>query len=456
VITASPRVLVVGKDARTDAIALACRNSPMRPLVWALAELLSPGLDESCESVFTRPTLTDPGDVRTVAEAVKPDLVIIGPEEPLAAGYVDELRTLGLPVFGPGKDLARIESSKSWARELLDAHDIPGNPDYRVFTTAHDLGQYLQDLGAFVIKPDGLTAGKGVLVFGEHFQTMEDGLRFAEGLIAADGQVQIEEKLEGEEFSLQTITDGETVVHCPAVQDHKRAYAGDRGPNTGGMGSYSFPDLSLPFLTNEDLKEACSINERVIQALATETGQPYRGVLYGGFMATADGVRLIEYNSRFGDPEALNVLPTLQADFLEVCHAAALGELARVQVSFAPQATVCKYVVPKAYPDPTRDPGLIVVPQEYRDQPSLKWYWAACELDEDAVKLTSSRSGAVVGIADTVEQAEAIAEGAARNVEETSPVRHRADIGRDDVIAKRIRHMRDLRAKVRNLRPAAA
>lgn len=454
--TKKKRVLVVGKDARTDAIAAACLASPERPELYALAEMRSPGFVEKCRDVFERRTLTDLAELKSVVHEVQPDLVIIGPEEPLEAGYVDVLNSLAIPAFGPTKQLARVESSKAWARELLEQYDIPGNPEYRVFRSGEGLERYMEELGSFVVKPDGLTAGKGVRVFGEHFDSIGEALAYAENVLEVDGKVQIEQKLEGEEFSLQTITDGSSVIHCPVVQDHKRAYAGDSGPNTGGMGSYSCPDFSLPFLDPDDLREARSINERVIDALAASTGERYKGVLYGGFMATAEGVRLIEYNSRFGDPEALNVLPILNGDFFEMCLAVAHGELGRVSASFARKATVCKYIVPDAYPEASPNPGKIAVPERYLNQSDLRWYWAACRETKEGVCLTSSRSGAVVGIADSVAEAERIAESAAINIESGSPVRHRPDIGRGDVVEARVRHMRSLRSDFLSLRAAHA
>jgi phosphoribosylamine--glycine ligase len=417
-------------------------------MLYALTETLIPGLVEKCHRVFTG-SLTDLKRVVEVAQEIKPDLVIIGPEEPLAAGYVDELTSLGIPSFGPSRKLAAIESSKTWARSLLDRHDIHGNPEYRVFEQATGIESYMQGLESFVIKPDGLTAGKGVRVFGEHLDSIEEAMDYARSVLEQEGRLLVEERLEGEEFSLQTITDGETAIHLPLVQDHKRAYAGDQGPNTGGMGSYSCPDFSLPFLEPEDLSRAHSINEQVIEALASDTGEPYRGVLYGGFMATRDGLRLIEYNARFGDPEAMNVLPLLRGDFVELCSAVTEGRLGQVDCSFQPSATVCKYIVPSAYPQRSTGRERIVLPDEYRDAKDLKWFWAACEQDQDEVYLTSSRSGAFVGIGDSLQSAEALAERAAQKVQ--GPVRHRSDIGTAEVIDARIRHMNSLRSGGRDL-----
>ncbi len=445
------KVLVVGKDARTDAMAEACRRSLQEIELYAMSQMRTPGLVEKCIEVFDMGT---PTERMQVIRELRPDLVLVGPEEPLAEGFVDELEAEGISAFGPRQDLARIESSKSWARWILDHYDIPGNPEYRVIESSEEIRPYMEQLGEFVIKPDGLTAGKGVRVFGEHMSTIDEALAYAEQLVRDDGRVEIEERLEGEEFSLQTITDGESFLHCPLVQDHKRAYVGDQGPNTGGMGTYSCADHSLPFLSESDVAAAHSISERVVAALNEEVGHPYRGVLYGGFIATADGVRLIEYNARFGDPEAMNVLPLLEGDFVELCSAVTQGRLREVQASFAHKATVCKYVVPSAYPAPVADPGQITVPDGLYDQRTTHWYWAACEKEADHVTLTGSRSAAAVGIGDSLKEAEILAERTASGVE--GDVRHRMDIGRPEIVQKRIDHMAALRPHSQRVEAHAA
>jgi phosphoribosylamine--glycine ligase len=228
------------------------------------------------------------------------------------------------------------------------------------------------------------------------------------------------------------------------VQDHKRAFEGDRGPNTGGMGSYSCADFGLPFLEAADVAHAQAVNEEVIDALTRETGERYKGVLYGGFIATRDGVSLIEYNARFGDPEVMNVLPILEADFVELCSAVAAGRLADVKCGFAPMATVCKYVVPNGYPVAATDDQEIFVPTDFGHGTRAHWYWAASKAREGRTFMSTSRAGAVVGLGDTLADAERVAEEAAQAV--TGPVRHRADIGRPEVIEARSRHMRRLRA----------
>jgi len=207
-----------------------------------------------------------------------------------------------------------------------------------------------------VVKADGLTGGKGVKVSGDHLNSRQEALAYCRELLEAEKGLEkntcvIEKRLDGEEFSLMTITDGRTCRHMPPVQDHKRVFNGDQGPNTGGMGSYSDADHSLPFLEKKDLLQARRMNELIIEALGAEHGHPYRGILYGGFMACAQGVKVIEFNARFGDPEALNLLTLLETDAAELFFSAAVGTLDRVPVTFARKASVCKYAVPEGYPE---------------------------------------------------------------------------------------------------------
>jgi phosphoribosylamine--glycine ligase len=397
---------------------------------------------EKCEDLFIA-SLTDVVQMVDYARVVKPDLVIVGPEEPLGAGLVDQLEGLGIPCFGPPKELAQLETSKAWTRMLLSKYDIPGNIEYRVFVSTNGIRDYLEKIEQFVIKPDGLTGGKGVRVYGEHLLSVDDGYEYARDLVERDGKVVIEEKLEGEEFSIQSISDGEAFVHCPAAQDHKRALEGDKGPNTGGMGSYSCPDFSLPFLRTDDIERAQGINEAVGRALRDTTGRPYKGVLYGGFMATQKGVRLLEYNARFADPESMNVLPLLTTDFVEVCDATVSGRLGAIQVNFKNMATVCKYVVPLNYPtSPERDVP-VEISKKVLEHPDVRTYFAAVYAKDGRMFLTGSRAIAFVGVGEDLRTAEKLAEWAASNV--TGPVRHRKDIGTEELVESRVEHMRSIR-----------
>src|SRR5437867_4543759 len=301
---------VIGKDGRTSAIISSLMASRRVREVATLGEgkgLTAGGMQEILQR----------------AREERPDFVIVGPEGPLATGVVDAIQgKLGIPCIGPTQSLARLESSKAFTRQLVARHGIPGNPEHRVFTDINGIDSYLRGLGAYVVKPDGLTGGKGVRLSGAHLRSAEEAVRYSAELFReGHAAVLIEEQLEGEEFSLQSFCDGTHVADMVVVQDHKRAGEGDTGPNTGGMGSYSCADHSLPFLLPEQVKEASAINQAVARALLAETGMKYRGILYGGFMATRDGVRLLEYNARFGDPETLNVLSVLGTDLVDICQA---------------------------------------------------------------------------------------------------------------------------------------
>jgi phosphoribosylamine--glycine ligase len=445
---ASPlQVGLIGSDARTDCLAAACGRSPRVGGLSALAELRNPGLVARTGGRVTVAGDVGPATVLAWAADARPDLVVIGPEKVLAAGAADALGERGIPVFGPVAAAARIETSKRWARELVARHAIPGNPGYRVARDRAGIEAAVAELGEFAIKPDGLTGGKGVRVHPEHFASLEDAAAYAGAVVAADGQVLIEERFVGQEFTLQTITDGAVAVHCPPVQDHKRAYDGDTGPNTGGMGSYSCADHDLPFLDPADLARARAINEAVVEAIGREVGRPYRGVLYGGFIATASGVGIIEFNCRFGDPEATNVLPLLEGDFAEVALAVAQGRLDPGMVTFRRRATVCKCIVPEGYPEDPRRGAAVRVPADLLGDPSVAVFWAACNQVGEVTEMTGSRALAVVGTGATLAEAERLAEDACRAVE--GPVRHRADIGTEALVERRVAHMAELRGGTR-------
>jgi phosphoribosylamine--glycine ligase len=247
----------------------------------------------------------------------------------------------------------------------------------------------------------------------------------------------------GEEFSLQCLSDGKTVIGSPLAQDHKRAYEGDKGPNTGGMGSYSDHDHSLPFLRKNDYNDALAITQKVCNALMEECGEPYKGVMYGGFIATRDGVKLVEFNARYGDPEVMNILPILETSFLDLCKAVVDGTLKPDMARFSNKATVCKYVVPKGYGLKSLVGEKVVIDEESIQNSGAKLFYASVNEKEGEIFTTSSRSMTVVGIENSIKEAERIAESALSHVKGNVFMRH--DIGKEDLIKKRIRHMKELR-----------
>ena len=234
--------------------------------------------------------------------------------------------------------------------------------------------------------------------------------------------------------------DGENLKHMPAVQDHKRAFDNDRGPNTGGMGTYSDADHSLPFLRKKEIQKAQNINQATANALKKEFGYGFKGVLYGGFMATKDGVKLIEYNARFGDPEAMNVLSILKTDFLDICDGITQGTLDQIDVKFKNKATVCKYAVPEGYPDkPIK--GKKIDLSKVEDQDSL--FYASVDVIDGALVEAGSRTVAVVGVDETIEKAEKLAQREISKIK--GPLFYRKDIGTSKLIQNKINHMDSLR-----------
>jgi len=432
-------ILLVGSGAREHAIAHALNNSPQEKNIFCLASNMNPGILELCTEIKID-DINDPKLVSSYALKIGAAIAIVGPENPLAMGVADALWAMGTKVVGPKKNLAQIETSKSFARDLLTEYDIPACPEYRTFSSMDGVLPFLQGLGEnYVVKYDGLAGGKGVKVAGDHLRSHNEATEYCQSLVDRGGKFIIEEKLIGQEFSLMSFCDGNSLKHMPAVQDHKRAYEGDIGPNTGGMGTYSDANHSLPFLNEEDINMAHSINVSTAKALKDKFGEGYKGVLYGGFISTANGVKLIEYNARLGDPEAMNVLPLLDSCFIDICNGIVDGNLSHVDVQFKAKATVCKYAVPQGYPDnPIRG-----IPIEISDvQNPEQLFYASVDIKDGQLILAGSRAVAAVGIADNISSAEEIAE---KNISAIKgPVFHRTDIGTNKLIQKKLDHMLSL------------
>ncbi|MBT6517590.1 MAG: phosphoribosylamine--glycine ligase, partial [Candidatus Marinimicrobia bacterium] len=345
------KILVIGSGAREHAIVRALDRSPYEKEIYCLASNMNPGIAELCDEILIG-NFNDHDFVVNYSKETGATLAIIGPENPLENGVADALWGVNVKVVGPKKDLAKLETSKAFTRDLLREYNIPGGPQYQTFNSLAGVTEFLNVLGKnYVVKYDGLAGGKGVKVSGEHLHSHDEALAYCQELTDKGSEFVIEEKFIGEEFSLMSFCDGNTLKHMPAVQDHKRAYEGDTGPNTGGMGTYSDANHSLPFLTENDIVEAHQINTQTAKAVKDKFGEGYQGILYGGFMATASGVKLIEYNARFGDPEAMNVLSLLDSDFIEICNGITDGTLDNLDVRFQNKATVCKYAVPEGYPN---------------------------------------------------------------------------------------------------------
>ena len=430
-------VLVVGSGAREVAIARCISQSSIKNSLFCVSKDINPQIFDLCKGYFVT-DLSNISDIVSYSKKTEVDFAIIGPENPLANGIVNELENVGIGCVGPKKEVALIETSKTFARKIIDLCCPEKNPQRKEFSSIEGVESFIKQLGGeYVIKFDGLMGGKGVRVSGEHLKNIDEGVAYANEIINIGGSFLIEEKLVGEEFSLMSFVDGKVCKHMPVVQDHKRAYEGDTGPNTGGMGTYSFGNHSLPFLSEKDINEAQKTNELVAKQLFEETGTPYVGILYGGFMLTRDGVKVIEYNARFGDPEAMNVLSILESDFLSVCISMIDGNLKSQDVSFERLATVCKYVVPVGYPDKPEKNFEV-----FCDQNDRSLFLASVMLKDQKLIACGSRTAAVVGKNKDVFQAELFAEAGIANI--SGNLFHRKDIGTKKLIDSRIKRMKEL------------
>jgi phosphoribosylamine--glycine ligase len=427
------KILVVGGGGREHAIAAALGRNPETDIYSVMARR-NPGIDALAKKVYLCKE-TDIKNVVGFAQEAKAEYAFIGPEAPLEAGIVDALGSAGIPCIGPTKAAARLETDKAFCREMMDHNHLDGCPLYRVFHSAADAVRFIEDYESdLVVKPIGLTGGKGVRIMGEQVDRA-GAIAYTRSL---NGNVVLEERLLGEEFTLQAFVDGNHLVPMPLVQDHKRAFEGDTGPNTGGMGSYSMPDHMLPFVQKLDYRRALAIMQSVV-ATMERAGSPYKGILYGQFMNTARGPKVIEFNARFGDPEAMNVLSLLSSDLSEIVCRITEGSLALSHVTFEPLATVCKYIVPEGYPDTPHagDPITLSANRE------TLLYYANVEKDASGSLITqTSRTLAYVGLGETLEEAERNAEQAASGVQ--GAVRYRRDIGTRALLDRRIAHMKEL------------
>ena len=335
-------ILLLGAGGREHALLRKLLESPRAGKVWA-----APGNGGIlAEAELAQIDQNNPAEVASFAGEHGVGLVVIGPEAPLVAGVADAVRAAGIACFGPSGQAAQMEGSKLFAKQVMERAGVP-TARYQSFTEAAPAEAYVRELaGPCVVKADGLAAGKGVIVA----QTTEEALAGVRecfsGTFGEAGQtVVIEEMLKGPECSLLALTDGKTVIPLATSQDHKRALEGDLGPNTGGMGVYS----PVPFVTPEEHEAMVEIERRVVAQLAAD-GIPYSGCLYGGFMLTKDGPKVLEFNARFGDPETQVVLPRMKADLLDVFCRCDNGTLDEADVSWDNDWAVSVVLTSKGYP----------------------------------------------------------------------------------------------------------
>lgn len=418
-------ILVLGGGGREHAISWALAKSPRCTDLY-----VAPGNGGTANIARNVKDLNaeDAQAVLAFAQAHNIELVVIGPEAPLVAGVADVLREAGIPVFGPDAQGAQLEGSKTYSKRFMDANGIP-TARYQSFTDAASARAYCEELGApLVVKADGLAAGKGVVVA----ETLDMALDAVEacfdGSFGDAGQtVVVEEMLTGPECSLLAfVSNGKAFCMAPA-QDHKRAYDGDLGPNTGGMGVYS----PVPIVTEEEMATMISIMEQSAAATAKDPFEnDYRGCLYGGFMLTPEGPKVLEFNARFGDPETQVVLPRLEGDLVNIMLAVAEGRPEDIVLSWSDKWAVSVVLASEGYPGSYEKGKVILGLEEAQDLDGVIVFHAGTALNPDGELITAGgRVLNVVALGDTFEEARNRAYEACELIK-FEGVQYRSDIGR--------------------------
>lgn len=418
-------ILVLGGGGREHAISWALAKSPRCTELY-----VAPGNGGTANIARNVKDLNaeDAQAVLAFAQAHNIELVVIGPEAPLVAGVADVLREAGIPVFGPDAQGAQLEGSKTYSKRFMDANGIP-TARYQSFTDAASARAYCEELGApLVVKADGLAAGKGVVVA----ETLDMALDAVEacfdGSFGDAGQtVVVEEMLTGPECSLLAfVSNGKAFCMAPA-QDHKRAYDGDLGPNTGGMGVYS----PVPIVTEEEMATMISIMEQSAAATAKDPFEnDYRGCLYGGFMLTPEGPKVLEFNARFGDPETQVVLPRLEGDLVNIMLAVAEGRPEDIVLSWSDKWAVSVVLASEGYPGSYEKGKVILGLEEAQDLDGVIVFHAGTALNPDGELITAGgRVLNVVALGDTFEEARNRAYAACELIK-FEGVQYRSDIGR--------------------------
>jgi phosphoribosylamine--glycine ligase len=393
------KILLLGSGGREHALAWKMAASPLTERLWC-----APGnAGIAAEAELVGLDIADHAAVIAFCTAQGVDFVVVGPEAPLVAGIVDDLEAAGIKTFGPSKGAARLEGSKGFTKDLARANDIP-TAAYERFHAATPAKAYVRAQGApIVIKADGLAAGKGVIIA----QTTAEAdaaidMMFAGGLGAAGAEVVIEEFLQGEEASFFALCDGKTAVPLASAQDHKRAFDGDLGPNTGGMGAYSPAPVMTPVIARRTMDEIILPTVRAMGAM----GAPFTGILYAGLMIDAEGPKLIEYNVRFGDPECQVLMPRLMSDLVPALIAARDGVLKNFALRWYDEVALTVVMATKGYPGDYARGSIIEGLEEAAKLEHVEIFHAGTRAVDGRIRANGGRVLNVCGLGRTVKDAQ--------------------------------------------------
>ncbi len=414
-------ILVIGGGAREHALCWAIKQSPDCGKLFCAPGNYGISQIAACANI----AVTDFAEILSFVQTNKIDFVVIGPEQPLVAGIVDYLSAHNIPIFGPSKIAAQLEGSKGYVKDLCREFNIP--------TAAYDRVNSIEDAekciaaqdGKIVIKADGLAAGKGVIIAENRAEAMDAARKLLGSGSDQHASLVIEEFMHGEEASFFALVDGETVVPLIAAQDHKRAFDGDLGPNTGGMGAYSPAPIFTSDMQNRVMDEIIRPTARAM----AKRGAPFRGVLFAGLMITESGPKLIEYNARFGDPECQVILPRLDGDWLKILYAVATGKLSAVpQLRWRDTHMLGVVFASKGYPEQYQKYTTIQNIAEAEKMPGVMVFHAATKTKDGAIVADGGRVLSIVAEGASIKQAQDRAYAAIAKIEWPDGF-YRRDIG---------------------------
>ena len=438
------RVLVVGSWAKEQITIENIRKKP-DVKVFAYMDIKNPGIIDIVDG-YKIGGLHDTLDIINYVKEQDIDLVLITTAAPLSKGLVDEFQRENILVFGPTKKAARLEYDKAFARNLMKKYKIDALPLFQIFRNPEDAISFSESLSWNVaVKPIGLTEGLGVKVYGEQLNKPEDVIIYIHEIfdkkIGGNNKVLIEEKLTGNEFTIQCFVNGNNIISTPAVQDFKKLLPDDLGPNTASMGSYSDKGLILPFMSYDDYLKAVDIIMKTLEAFNKETGDNCVGFLYGQFMITSDGIKLVEYNFRPGDPEWMNTLSVIEDNVVDIVSFLLDG--IQKPVDFEDKATVCKYIVPEGYPKKLNKVLDVTFNNEDIKKTGVDFYYSSGFDHNGKLRVGCERGIAFIAKADTIFKANQMVEKAISMID--GNFHYRGDIGTKRLINSKIEQAKEVR-----------
>jgi len=423
------RVLLIGRWGKTHALAKALTRSKDIEL-YAIMDKRNNGIADLARHY----EMGDIKDIKVIEKFVEKhriEMIVVVPAASLEKDITTYFNKKGIPAIGPSQFCTKLEGDKGFLRNLMRENDIDAYPEFRVFFNPDKASRYINDFPEqVVVKPAGITEGEGVQVEGVQLTDKVDAIAYVKEIfdsaIGCLPSVIIEERLIGEEYTIQFFCDGKTAVPMPATRDYKLLNEGESGLNTPGMGSYSGPVNMLPFLDEKSFDESQQIIDDILNVMIEKFNEPFKGFLSGQYILTEDGVKLIEINVRPGDSEILNITPILKTDFLEICKAIHAGTLDELEIEYEKKATVCKYKVPEGFPFP-KENVKITFDRDKIDQPGIHLFQSSFEVGEDLYE-PSPRLFAITGVGESLGEANKKCETGLSGIHGEG-IFHRRDIG---------------------------